>query len=433
MASSLAPVTRSALDDFVADHVFGTESSPDLDPQVARSSVGIELEWLTSYLTNDRRPSFDQVQALAADLSPLPMGGRLTIEPGGQLELSSARFDTLGEAIEGTEIDLFALDRECALRRIDLIALGADPLRPPTRILEAPRYDAMETFFDRDGRFGRTMMCNTASVQVNVGLGAEADSIDRWRLANALGPTLSACFANSPFSGGHPSGWQSTRLHAWSNLDPTRARAAACDGDPVRQWIDYALAARVMLIRADDGMSHPVTSSMTFEQWMAQGHELGRPDLDDFRYHLTTLFPPVRPRGWFEVRYIDALPTPFWHVAAAVIATLLDEASVRAEAWRAIEGTAHLWTDAAQLGLGHPQLGAAGKAVFAIAIDALQQTAADRGYTDAVATFDDRWVSRGRTPADDRLDAWRRDGTLFPRRESPVPYAAHLLSEAPVR
>jgi glutamate--cysteine ligase len=433
MSAPLASLTPAVIDEFVADHVFGTASSPDLDERVARSSVGIELEWLTSYLAHERRPSLDQVRALVADLSPLPQGGRLTIEPGGQLELSSARFDSLDEAIVGTEIDLFALDRECAERRIDLIALGADPLRPPTRILDAPRYDAMEAFFDTDGRFGRTMMCNTASVQINVGLGEPADLDDRWRLANALGPTLSACFANSPFSDGHPSGWQSTRLHAWWHLDPTRATAPGADRNPARCWTEFALQARVMLIHTADGATHPVTDGLTFGRWMVEGHELGWPTLDDFRYHLTTLFPPVRPRGWFEVRYIDALPTPFWHVAAAVIATILDDPAVRAEAWRAIDGTTDLWIDAAQLGLGHPALGASGKAVFAIALEALQQHRADRGYTDAVGTYVERWVSRGRTPADDRLDAWRHDGTLFPRRESPVPFLPQLVGEREAR
>jgi glutamate--cysteine ligase len=364
---------------------------------------------------------------------PSPRGGRLTIEPGGQLELSSARFDSLDEALAGTEIDLYALDQACALRRIELIALGADPLRPPTRILDAPRYDAMETFFDDEGRFGRTMMCNTASVQINLGLGDAADTADRWHLANILGPTLSASFANSPFSGGHPSGWQSTRLHAWWHLDPTRAAAPVTRGDPASCWTAYALDARVMLIRAADGSCHPVTAPMTFREWMNGGHDLGQPTLDDFQYHLTTLFPPVRPRGWFEVRYIDALPTPFWHVATAVLAAILDDAAARDAARDAVADTAELWVDAAQLGLGHPRLGAAARAVFAIALERLQLDRADWACTDAVGTYIERWVSQGRTPADDRLDAWRRDGSLFPRRESPVPFAPQLLAEIEAR
>ena len=75
------------------------------------------------------------------------------------------------------------------------------------------------------------MMCNTAAIQVNVGLG-DARMVDRWRLANALGPTLIASFANSPFGDGVPSGWQSSRLRAWWPLDPTRSAPVGIDDDP---------------------------------------------------------------------------------------------------------------------------------------------------------------------------------------------------------
>lgn len=430
MPSSRAPLTSADIDDHVRDHVFGTASCGDIDPALARRSVGVELEWLTSYRGYDQRLCLDQLDALIADLGALPCGGRLTVEPGGQLELSSARFDCLDDALQGTATDLFAVDQACALRRIELTALGSDPLRPPERILGADRYDAMESFFDADGRAGRMMMCNTASIQVNLGLGATDDVADRWRLANALGPTLIACFANSPFHQGRPTGWQSSRLQAWWNLDPSRAAPLDCEGDPVECWTAYALGARVMLIRGAGGETRAITDRMSFADWMADGHELGWPTLEDFQYHLTTLFPPVRPRGWFEVRYIDALPTPFWHVAATVLHTLLESPDTRARAWRDIEGTTDLWIDAAQLGLAEPRLERAGRALFATVLDALDDSDVNR---EPIAGYVDRWVGRGRTPADDRLDAWRRDGRLFPERESPVPYGLDLVSERGAR
>ncbi len=430
------PLTLEVLTEHVHDHVFGTASSAAISTELARRSVGIELEWLTSYRRQDERVSLEQLAALIADLGPLPRGGRLTIEPGGQLELSSARFDTLDDALHGTATDLFVVDRACAERRIDLVALGTDPIRPPSRVLEAPRYDAMEQFFDADGRAGRMMMCNTASIQVNLGLGAADEVADRWRLANALGPTLIACFANSPFHEGHPTGWQSSRLQAWWHLDPTRATPPCFERSPEECWLDYALDARVMLIRSADGASHPITGRLTFGQWMVEGHELGWPTLDDFRYHLTTLFPPVRPRGWFEVRYIDALPTPFWQVATAVLHTLLDHPETRARTWAAIAGTTDLWIDAAQLGLAEPRLARASRDVFLVALDALESLDAgdaDDGTTDLVRGYFDRRVARQRTPADDRLEAWRQDGTLLPRRESPVPYVHELIPERGAR
>jgi glutamate--cysteine ligase len=428
MTSTRPCLTVDDVATYVRDHVFDTASSTSLPDDVARHSVGIELEWLTHYRGADERVDVDQAAALIADVGPLPGGSRLTIEPGGQFELSSARFDRLPDALAALGADLFRLDQACAERRIGLIALGADPLREPERVVDDPRYRAMETFFDADGRAGRTMMCNTASIQLNVGLGPAADTASRWSLANALCPTLIATFANSPLANGGPSGWQSVRQRAWWMLDPSRAAPIGVETAPADTWLDYALDARVMFIRCE-GDCHPITARLPFRRWLAEGHELGWPTLDDFAYHLTTLFPPVRPRGWFELRILDALPTPFWQVAVLLVHTLLTDAETAREARRAVAGTEDLWIDAAQLGLGHPALERSARALFTLATEALEATSADDPTFPAFAAYHDRWVRRARTPGDDRLDDWRRTGALVPRPESPVNYAGDLLVE----
>lgn len=397
-----------------------------LHPAHADRRVGIELEWLLVDPTDrHRRLHVDECAAVIAEVGPLPHDGRLTLEPGGQIELSTAPQPDAAQACRVAATELFVLDRACARHGLELVALGADPVRPPRRILQVPRYAAMQQHFDRAGRSGLTMMCNTAALQINVGLGRDqADAVRRWRLAHQLGPVLTACFANSPFAEGRPSGWQSTRLRAWWGIDPTRTAPVPSRGDPHQAWHDYALRADVMLIRADDRSYVEVEPGFTFADWMAAGHELGWPDAADLDYHLTTLFPPVRPRGWFELRMFDALPTPFWHVAVAVTTVLLDDEEAGARAGEIAAPTADLWLDAAQLGLAHPRLGDAADGVFAVALDALRRHGADEATVNVTATFRDRWVARRRSPADDRLDAWRRDGTLFPRPESPLPYAA---------
>jgi glutamate--cysteine ligase len=428
-----APRPQLTLDDastYVRDHVFGTASSAPLPDDVARHSVGIELEWLTTLGAATDRLRVEVAEAVVADAAPLPGGSRVTVEPGGQLELSSARFDRLTDVLAATGTDLYLLDRACGRRGVALIALGADPVRSPERVLTAPRYVAMEEFFDAEGRAGRTMMCNTASIQLNIGLGPPGQTAARWELANALCPTLIATFANSPLAEGGPSGWQSTRQRAWWMLDASRAAPPRRGGDPAAAWLDYALAARVMLIRGPGSGGHvPVTGRLPFGRWLAEGHELGWPTLDDFAYHLTTLFPPVRPRGWFELRVLDALPTPFWQVAALLVHTLLTDASIAAEARRAVAGTEDLWVDAAQLGLGHPALARAARALFDLAGDALEHGTDDEPAVAAFAAYRDRWVRRARTPGDDRLDAWRRTGALVPRTGSPFDYAGDLLVE----
>ncbi len=215
MPAPTPTLTLADVDRFVAAHVFGPSADPD--------GLGVELEWLTSQGRRDRRLPVTEATRLIDRLSPLPAGSLLTLEPGGQLELSSAPFRSIDEVCAAATSDLALLDAACDASQVELIALGADPLRPPERVAVASRYQAMEHYFDQLGSAGRTMMCNTAAIQVNVGLGEPDQVAARWRLANQLGPTLIACFANSPFAGGLPSGWQSSRLRAWWALDPTRS------------------------------------------------------------------------------------------------------------------------------------------------------------------------------------------------------------------
>lgn len=388
--------------------------------------VGLELEWLTQTETG-QRPSIDQLEDLVAAAAPrLPRGGLLTIEPGGQLELSSHPFAGPADACEAAATDLLVLECACRAEGIDLIALGADPVRAPQLLrAEAPRYAAMQAYFERRWPAALQMMTNTASIQLNLGYGHDEKALrERWHLIHAVGPTLVAAFANSPFSGGDVTGWHSSRWHEWIRIDPTRTRPLALDCDPRDAWLDYALDANVMLIRLDADDHRAVCEPFPFGRWLHEGHELGWPTFDDFTYHLTTLFPTVRPRGWFEVRYLDALPTPFWHVAVSVLATLLDHDDIRPAARAAVAGTEHLWSEAAQLALGHPALAAAAQRLFALVLDALG-TAPDDGASHAiVSTYHKHWIARGRCPADDRLDHFRRTGELVPRAESPVPYAA---------
>lgn len=395
----------------------------DFTRECTGTTVGLELEWLTLH-SSGRRLRLEEAQAVIDDVGPQMRAGRLTLEPGGQLELSTSTFPGPAEACTAAAFDLFVLDQACSARGIELIALGHDPARPPERVVTAPRYRAMESYFDAVGPAGRTMMCNTAALQVNICLGDPERQADRWRLAHRIGPALIAAFANSPFANGAPTGWQSSRLRAWWMLDPSRSAPVPVDGDPAQRWLEYALDARVMLIRVGDDY-RPLREPLSFGTWLDQGHELGFPTIDDLVYHLTTLFPPVRPRGWLELRMFDALPTPFWHVATAVTVALLDDADASAAAGEAVAGTDQLWVDAAQLGLGHPVLATAARRCFELAIDSLERQGQD-ALADIVTTYHDRWVDRGRSPADDRLDAWRRDGTLWPPRASPVPYVEHL-------
>lgn len=410
-------ITIDTVRDLVAREVFDGDDPVDL--------TGVELEWLLSRPDDrDVRPGRRELADIVAEVGQPPAGSRVTLEPGGQVELSSPPLPGSEAACAAAATDLLHLDTACRSLGFELVALGADPLREPERIVTEPRYDAMQDYFDDRNGAGRTMMCNTASIQVNVGLGTSATRRSRWELVNLLGPVLVAAFANSPFALGAPSGWLSTRYRAWQSLDPSRSSPVPLDDDPVEAFTRYVLDARVMLIRAADDDYRVLATPVTFGAWIADGHELGWPDAGDLAYHLTTLFPPVRPRGWFELRMIDALPTPFWQIAVTVVDALVGDEAAGDAAAAACRPVADLWADAAQLGLGHPELQQAATRTMEVALEVV--AAADLTVADAAADFADRYTSRGRSPADDRLDAWRRDGSLFPPPLSPL-----LPHEAP--
>ena len=393
---------------FVRDHCFAPSSD---------DRIGVELEWLTVDERDHQRPPspartravLRAAQALRDD-DVLPAGSRLTFEPGGQLELSSPPETTVTGACQVAAADLAAARDALAASGIRLVGLGLDPVRECIRLLDAPRYRAMEEYFDRLGDTGRSMMCRTAAVQINVGAGTGEQLHRRWHLAHTLGPALAAAFANSPLDGGMPSGWRSTRLAVWLALDRGRTAPADDGGHPADAWTRYVLDARVMLIRGADDRYVPLDRDLTFAAWMRDGHELGFPTIDDLEYHLTTLFPPVRAKGWLELRMIDALPDPWWRVPVAVASALLLDDATSGWAARIGHGVAGLWTEAARHGLAFPALAEGARACFALAAEALPRVGADADTCALVAAYNDRWVARGRSPADDRLEEWAEGG-----------------------
>ncbi len=393
-----APARSLTLAD-IHDHVRHRCFTPAGPP----GRVGVELELLTMTAGDpSRRPDSDDLFAVLDHLD-VPGGGRLTLEPGGQVELSSRPHAGAGPAIEATAAGVECLQSALDTAGVHTTALGLDPMRPSRRIVSSRRYDAMEAYFEGDGGAGLSMMCATASIQVNLDLGDPADLARRWRVAHALGPVLVAAFANSPLALGVPTGAKSSRQQVWAALDRTRSAPALSLLSPADAWARYALAARVILIRAGASDYQPLRETLTFAEWMSEGHELGYPTVADFAYHLTTLFPPVRPKGWLELRMIDALPSPWWQVALAVTTALLDDPEALDTAERTCRPVVDCWDEAAAHGLSHPGLASAARTCFAAALRALPRIGVDPGPT---AAFADRYVDRGRCPGDDVLDAW---------------------------
>ena len=172
---------------YVDEHVFAPNGA---------QRVGIELEWVTRAASPNALPPPSELRSLLD--GTLPGSSKITFEPGGQLELSGPAHTGTAAAITAMAADMDVARRALASRGIDLVGIGLDPTGLRNRVTDEPRYAAMEAYFDAHWPTGRTMMRNTAAVQVNVDLG-DFGAVDlRWQRAHDLAPVLAAAFANSP-------------------------------------------------------------------------------------------------------------------------------------------------------------------------------------------------------------------------------------------
>ncbi|MEU1852477.1 ergothioneine biosynthesis glutamate--cysteine ligase EgtA [Streptomyces sp. NPDC019990] len=385
--------------------------------------LGLEVEWLVHELRAPRLPvTPERLEAAYAALRSLPLRSALTVEPGGQLELSSPPAASLTECVATVSADLDAVRAALRDDGLTLVGLGHDPWHEPRRFLREPRYDAMETCLDRTGPAGRAMMCTSASVQVCLDAGHEEPGplgfVRRWWLAHHLGPVLLAAFANSPLAGNRPTGWVSTRQLLWTRIGAGRAGGPPLDSDPRGAWARHVLDSPVMCVRQRDGGPWEIPEGLTFREWIRTGHPRP-PTREDLDYHVTTLFPPVRPRGHLELRMIDAQPGDNgWIVPLAVTAALFDDPEAAETAYRAVKPLGErtlglpaphnpLWLDAARTGLADTELREVAVSCFTAALDALPRLGAAPEVTDAVTSHLDHYVVRGRCPADDLLDRQR--------------------------
>lgn len=371
--------------------------------------VGLELEsHLVDLVEPARRVSWLDATAAVADLPALAGQSLVTLEPGGQLELSGPPAPDVVTAIEALQRDYADVRRSLAERGLGLATVGADPLRSAHRINPGVRYAAMEQHFAAigQGSAGRAMMCSTASLQVNLEAGEPAGWAERVELVHRLGPVLVAVSACSPWLAGGATDWRSARQQVWGELDPLRCGPPARGHDPAHEWATYALNAPVMLVHDGRGGAAPVTTVVPFRDWASGDRTLAgrRPTRSDLEYHLTTLFPPARLRGFLEIRYLDAAPGRWWSALAALTTILVDDDSIVDAVREATEPTARAWVTAAREGLADPALAGAARQVLALAIGVAPVPL--RADLDALGDL----VAAGRSPGDELSDAIGRHG-----------------------
>jgi glutamate--cysteine ligase len=342
---------------------------------------GVELEWTVHHEDDPRRPL--DASRLAAALGsyaprtlvkdspqlPLPSGSPVTVEPGGQVEISSLPHTSLAELFDAVTADhvfLAELLREAGLMLGDR---GVDQHRSPARVLDTPRYAAMEHVFEAIGPHGITMMCCTAGLQVCLDVGEPHTVANRWAAVSALGPVLVAAFANSPTLAGRSTGWASARMRAVLGTDPPRSLPSAIVDDPATAWARRVLDTPVLCVRGE-GERWVTPAGLTFADWVAGGLPTP-PTTDDLDYHISTMFPPVRPHGYLEVRYLDAQPGGGWVTPTTLLAALMSDQSTVEAVLEACLPVGDRWLPAARDGLADQAIATAANTVLSLGADAV--------------------------------------------------------------
>jgi glutamate--cysteine ligase len=348
------------------------------------TTYGVELEWTVHHADDPARPV--DLPTLRRALgphapatispgppqgtpTPLPGGSTVTVEPGGQVEISTSPQHSVPELLCATSRDSDELGRLLADAGLVRGDQAIDAHRPPTRLLETPRYTAMQKAFDRIGPSGSRMMCGTAAIQVCLDVG-EVDRIGaRWAALHGLGPVMTALFANSAAMADDGLAWESARMRSVLGTDPCRSLPGPLTADPVAAWAARALDTPLLCVRRP-GPCWDAPEGMTFADWVDGGLPTP-PTVEDLEYHLSTLFPPVRPRGYLEVRYLDAQPGGAWATPVALLTALMDDERTVDAVAEVTRPVADLWFEAARQGLASPAIANAAHHVLDLGRDAL--------------------------------------------------------------
>jgi glutamate--cysteine ligase len=303
----------------------------------------------------------------------------VTLEPGGQVELSGEPLATIHETCAEVNEHLRQTKIVGEELGIGLIGLGFQPLvrREDAPWMPKGRYQIMRNYMPKRGSLGLDMMLRTCTVQANLDFASEADMVRKFRVSLALQPIATALFANSPFTEGKPNGYQSYRAHIWTDTDPDRTGDLPFvfeDGFGFERYVDYALDVPMYFVYRD-GVYHDVAGH-SFRDFLAgklKGFEGQLPTMTDWADHLTTLFPEVRLKRYLEMRGADGGP---WDRLCALpafwVGLLYDDQALDA-AWELVkhwssEARARLKADVAKNGL---RAAIDGKSVQAIAGDVL--------------------------------------------------------------
>lgn len=352
-------------------------------------------------------------------------GASITLEPGGQFELSGAPLHTLHQTCAEVHNHLAQVKAVAKEMDVGFLGLGFDPKwrREDVPIMPKGRYQLMLDYMPTKGNLGRDMMLRSCTVQVNLDFGSEADMVQKFRIALALQPLTTALFANSPFTEGKPNGFLSFRSQIWTDTDPDRTGMLpfVFDGDMgYEAYAQHALDVPMYFVYRDG--KYLDARGQSFRDFMAGRLPAlpgEKPTLKDWEDHMTTLFPEVRLKTFLEMRGADGGPWASLCALPALWVGLLYDQGAQDAAWDlvkhfTVEEMARIRADVPRLGLATPldqggTLLDLAKPVLDVAMGGLRARARPGAITgdetEYLATLQET-VAVGRTPAELLLERY---------------------------
>jgi glutamate--cysteine ligase len=349
-------------------------------------------------------------------------GGAISLEPGGQFELSGAQLETVHQTSSELMAHLAQVREVARPLRIGFLGIGMTPTWTRAQMPKMPkgRYKIMTAYMPKVGTLGLDMMYRTCTVQTNLDFASEADMVKKLRVSIALQPVAAALFANSPFTEGKPNGYLSFRSEIWRDTDNARAGMLPWVFEPgmgFERWVDYALDVPMYFVKHD--AEYVDVAGQSFRDLLAgklQALPGTRATISDWANHLSTIFPEVRLKRYLEMRGADSGTLPnLLALPALWVGLLYDEASLDA-AWDLVKG----WSaeDRQNLRDAVPKLALAatirGRTAFEIAAEVLALARAGlkrRNRLDLSGEDETRYLEvlqarleRKTTPAQDLLD-----------------------------
>ncbi len=279
-------------------------------------------------------------------LADVTGGGAISLEPGGQFELSGAPVATIHETCAELNAHLAQVRQVATPLGVGFLGIGMSPkwTRAETPMMPKGRYKIMSNYMPKVGKLGIDMMFRTCTVQTNLDFSSEADMVKKLRVSLAWQPVATALFANSPFTENKPNGFLSFRSEIWRDTDPHRTGMlpwAFEDGMGFERWVDYALDVPMYFVKRGD--KYIDVAGKSFRDLMdGKLKELPgeRPTLSDWANHLTTTFPEVRLKRFLEMRGEDSGPRDMICALSALWTGLLYDEQTLDAAWETVKN----WT-----------------------------------------------------------------------------------------